>query len=160
MIKLIKEIILNIDSLFKILWFSFAMCLKSKKSPSITISKKGVFWQGIFNFNIAYWIRSHQTKFCHYSLKSSNFNFCQKLTFFLARIQVSFICILCRICHSPVAIERPLLQFYVFPNISSKHNLIHTKFCTLFSGFVYEIGTKNQLNVNITFKVIVMLSHT
>ena len=81
MIKLIKEIILNIDSLFKILWFSFAMCLKSKKSPSITISKKGVFWQGIFNFNIAYWIRSHLTKFCHYSLKSSNFNFHEKLTF-------------------------------------------------------------------------------
>ena len=53
-IKLNIEISLNIDSSFKILWFSIAMCLKSTKSQLITIVKKGIFWSGIFNFNVAY----------------------------------------------------------------------------------------------------------
>ena len=36
----------------------------------------------IFNFDVAYSIASHLPKFCHYSLKSINSNFREKLTFF------------------------------------------------------------------------------
>ena len=66
---------------------------------------------------------------------------------------------LCRFRYYRAAIERPLLKFYVFPNILSKHNPIYTKFCTLVFGNAYEIGTKNQLNITITFEVNIILSH-
>ena len=68
--------------------FSCAMCLKFKKSPLITIAKKGIFWWGISNFNVVYWIASHLTKFCHYSSKSINSNFCEKLTFFWQKFKL------------------------------------------------------------------------
>ena len=64
-----------------------------------------------------------------------------------------------RFCHYCAAIKKALLQFYVFPNISRKHTSIYTKFCTVVSGYVYEVGTKNQLNMSITFEVIIILSH-
>ena len=50
-----------------------------------------------------------------------------------------------------VAIERQLKALFCifFPNTSSNHNLIYTKFCILFFGYVYVIGKKNQLNMNI-----------
>ena len=38
----------------------------------------------------------------------------------------------------------------------SKHIPNYTKFCTLVVGNVYEIGTKNQLNMTITFEVIII----
>ena len=41
----------------------------------------------------------------------------------------------------------------------SKHIPICTKFGTLVVGNVYEIGTKNQLNMTITFEVIIIWSH-
>ena len=66
---------------------------------------------------------------------------------------------MCRFCYYRVAIERPFLQFYDFPNILSKHNSVYTKFCTPVFGNVYEIRTKNQLNMAINFEVIIILSH-
>ena len=58
-------------------------------------------------------------------------------------------------CVPFVAIERQL-------KASSKHNLVntkfvvYTKFCMLFFEFVYVICKKDQLNMNITFKVIII----
>ena len=46
-----------------------------------------------------------------------------------------------------------------FPNILSKHKPIFTKFWALVSGYIYDIGTKDQLNTNITSEVIISLSH-
>ena len=65
---------------------------------------------------------------------------------------------LCHFCCYHVAIERLFLRFYVFQNILSKNNPIYTKFCTLglVLGLVYEIGTKNELNITITFEVIII----
>ena len=67
--------------------------------------------------------------------------------------------ILCRFCYYRAVSKRPILGFCVFSNILSKHNPIYTKFYTLVFGYVYEIGTKNELNTNITFQVIITLSH-
>ena len=150
------EIILNIDSSLKISSFSCVMCLKSKKSPSITIAKKGIFWWGISNFNVVYWIASHLTKFCHYSLKSINSNFREKLTFFWQKFKL-VLYVYCATFATIVRQSKGL--FYVFPNILSKHNPICTKFCTLVFGNVCEIDTKNRLNMTITFEIIIILNH-
>ena len=97
--------------------------------------------------------------FCHYSLKSINFNFREKLTFFWQEFKL--VLYVCWAAFATIVRQskRLFYNFMFFPNISRKHTSIYTKFCTLVSGYVYEVGTKNQLNMNITFEVIIILSH-
>ena len=95
--------------------------------------------------------------FCHYSLKSMNSNFREKLTFFWEKFKL-VLYVYCAAFVTIVRQSKGLFYNVIFPNILSKHKPIYTKFCTLISGNVHEIGTKNQLNMTITFEAIIILS--
>ena len=103
-------------------------------------------------------ISSKSSKFCHYSLKSINSNFCEKLTFFWQEFKLVWY-VWCTTFATIVRQSKGLFYHFMIFQISYV-NIIGfiPKFAHWFLKR-YEFRTKNQPNMAFNFENIIILSH-